>query len=76
MAYKAKKTEHSGSKKGGGAYYGIKRDAKRESTRIRRRHTQRLVQAPPADDLASRAKPSPQSKNRHADVDDILDGRR
>lgn len=37
MAYQARKTEHSGSKKGRGAYHGVKSDAKRESTRIRRR---------------------------------------
>jgi hypothetical protein len=37
MAYQAKKTEHSGSKKGRGAYWGPKKDAKRESNRKRRR---------------------------------------
>ena len=37
MAYKAKKTEHAGGKKGRGAYHGPKRDAKRESARLRRR---------------------------------------
>ena len=36
MALKAKKTEHSGSKRGKGAYYGDKRNAKQESNRIRR----------------------------------------
>ena len=36
MAYQAKKTEHSGAKKGGGAYWGLKKDAKRESNRKRR----------------------------------------
>lgn len=36
MAFKAKKTEHAGSKKGGGAYWGRKVDAKRESNRKRR----------------------------------------
>jgi hypothetical protein len=41
MAYKAKKTEHSGSKKGCGAYWGPKRDAKRESAHARRRAAQR-----------------------------------
>jgi hypothetical protein len=43
MAYKAKKTEHAGSKKGTGAYYGPKRDAKRESTRARRKASRKLA---------------------------------
>lgn len=43
MAYKAKKTEHSGSKKGTGAYYGRKRDAKHESARTRRRAAKKLA---------------------------------
>ena len=33
MAFKAKKSEHSGSKKGSGAYFGGKKDAKQESLR-------------------------------------------
>ena len=37
MAYKVRKTEHSGPKKGSGAYWGPKMDAKRESNRQRRR---------------------------------------
>jgi hypothetical protein len=45
MAYKAKKTEHSGSKKGCGAYWGPKRDAKRESSRARRQAAQGQVMA-------------------------------
>jgi hypothetical protein len=36
MALKAKKAEHNGSKRGKGAYYGRKRNAKKESNRIRR----------------------------------------
>jgi hypothetical protein len=36
MANKAKKTEHSGPKKGRGAYYGRKRQAKHESKKRRR----------------------------------------
>ncbi|MBI4468075.1 MAG: hypothetical protein HY650_02005 [Acidobacteria bacterium] len=36
VAYKAKKTEHSGSKRGNGAYRGPKKDAKRESAKTRR----------------------------------------
>jgi hypothetical protein len=36
MGYEAKKTEHSGPKRGSGAYWGYKRDAKKESNRVRR----------------------------------------
>lgn len=36
MAYQAKKTEHSGPKKGKGAYWGRKVAAKKESNRQRR----------------------------------------
>lgn len=37
MAHKANKTEHCGAKKGSGAYWGPKEDAKHESSRLRRR---------------------------------------
>ena len=36
MAHQAKKTEHSGPKKGRGAYWGRKKAAKKESSRVRR----------------------------------------
>jgi hypothetical protein len=36
VAFKMKKTEHAGAKKGRGAYWGLKRDAKRESNKGRR----------------------------------------
>lgn len=36
MAYNATKTEHSGAKRGKGAYYGYKADAKRASNKARR----------------------------------------
>lgn len=36
MAQQAKKSEHSGAKKGRGAYWGRKKDAKTESNRRRR----------------------------------------
>jgi hypothetical protein len=36
MGFKAKKTEHAGAKKGNGAYWGRKADAKHESNRKRR----------------------------------------
>ena len=43
MAFKARKTEHSGSKKGRGAYWGRKVDVKRESNRKRREDTKAIV---------------------------------
>ena len=36
MGYEAKKTEHCGPKRGNGAYWGYKWEAKKESNRIRR----------------------------------------
>lgn len=36
MANNAKRTEHAGAKKGGGAFWGRKADAKRESNAARR----------------------------------------
>ena len=36
MAFRMKKTEHAGAKQGRGAYWGLKRDAKRESNKGRR----------------------------------------
>ncbi|MBF0646541.1 hypothetical protein HTZ97_16590 [Desulfuromonas acetoxidans] len=36
MANEAKKIEHSGAKKGKGAYWGYKKDAKKEPNRVRR----------------------------------------
>jgi hypothetical protein len=38
MGYEARKTEHAGPKKGHGAYWGPKQDAKKESNKIRRRN--------------------------------------
>jgi hypothetical protein len=37
MASRAKKTEHTGAKHGNGAYWGPKQEAKKESTKLRRR---------------------------------------
>jgi hypothetical protein len=45
MAGKAKQTEHAGSKKGRGAYYGHKGEAKRASSRRRREDARRLWHA-------------------------------
>jgi hypothetical protein len=43
MALKARKTEHSGAKKGRGAFYGRKGEAKRASNRRRRDDDKRSV---------------------------------
>lgn len=43
MAGNAKKTEHAGSKRGHGAYWGCKTDAKRESNKVRRENAKRAV---------------------------------
>jgi hypothetical protein len=44
MGYEAKKTEHSGPKKGSGAYWGRKTDAKKQSNRKRREQNKILGQ--------------------------------
>jgi hypothetical protein len=43
MGYEAKKTEHCGPKRGEGAYWGYKWEAKKESNRIRRENTKREI---------------------------------
>jgi hypothetical protein len=43
MGYKAKKTEHAGSKKSRGSYWGRKKDAKTESNRKRREDSRSLI---------------------------------
>ena len=43
MAYEARKTEHSGSKKGTGSYWGVKKDAKNESNKKRRSDGKDLI---------------------------------
>ena len=43
MAGNARKTEHAGPKKGRGAYWGRKADAKRESNRTRREVAKQAV---------------------------------
>ena len=43
MAHEAKKTEHSGAKKGRGAYWGRKADAKRESNRRRGEDSKAII---------------------------------
>jgi hypothetical protein len=49
MAYEAKKTEHAGAKKGKGAHWGKKKDAKKESNRVRR-ETDKAEAAPVNDE--------------------------
>ena len=46
MGYEAKKTEHSGPKRGNGAYWGYKCEAKKESNRIRRENWKRETDTP------------------------------
>jgi hypothetical protein len=43
MAGNAIKTEHVGPKKGRGAYWGRKGDAKRDSNKVRRENARRAV---------------------------------
>lgn len=43
MAQAANKTEHSGAKKGSGAYWGRKKDAKDESNKKRRNDNREQV---------------------------------
>ena len=45
MGYEAKKTEHCGPKRGNGAYWGYKWEAKKESNRIRRENWKREIRA-------------------------------
>ncbi|HEY6393199.1 MAG TPA: hypothetical protein VIX89_18100 [Bryobacteraceae bacterium] len=43
MGYVARKTEHCGAKRGKGAYWGHKWEAKKESNRIRRENAKREI---------------------------------
>jgi hypothetical protein len=43
MAGRAKKTEHAGAKRGRGAYWGRKADAKRERNKVRRENAKLVV---------------------------------
>ena len=43
MAIHAKKTEHTGPKKGFGAYWGYKKDAKKDSNRRRRQQDRKEI---------------------------------
>jgi len=43
MAYHSGKTEHSGAKKGRGAFWGHKEDAKKGSNKVRRRRSHEVA---------------------------------
>ena len=43
MAYRAKKTEHTGAKHGNGAYWGPKKEAKQESNKLLRHQWQHAL---------------------------------
>jgi hypothetical protein len=45
MAWGTKKTEHAGAKKGTGAFYGRKADAKRGSNHTRRQDSKSTINA-------------------------------
>ena len=45
MAYHSGKTEHSGAKKGRGAFWGHKADAKKGSKRVRRKDDRAAAKA-------------------------------
>jgi hypothetical protein len=55
MGYEAGKTERCGPKRGNGAYWSYRWDAKKESNRIRRENWKREIRAALAD--AAAAKP-------------------
>jgi hypothetical protein len=54
MGYEARKTEHSGPKRGSGAYWGYKWEAQKESNRIRRENWKREIRNALADPPAQR----------------------
>jgi len=55
MEYQAKKTEHTGAKHGSGAYWGPKKDAKKESNKIRRRDEKHALREQLAEGARQRA---------------------
>lgn len=55
MSFEAKKTEHNGAKKGRGAYWGRKVDAKQESNRRRREDSKANVRDAIAEIAVPRA---------------------
>ena len=59
MGYEAKKTEHSGPKRGNGAYWGYKWEAKKESNRIRRENAKREIRGATIDVMPEESIGSP-----------------
>jgi len=55
VGYKAKKTEHVGAKHGSGAYWGPKKDAKKESSKVRRRNWNHKVREELTEGACQRA---------------------
>lgn len=55
MAFQAKKTEHAGAKHGSGAYWGPKQDAKKQSSKVRRRNWSRTIREELAEGARQRA---------------------
>lgn len=49
VSNQAKKTEHSGAKKGRGAYWGRKKNAKHESNKVRREEGKTLADQRPGE---------------------------
>ena len=43
MGNRAKKAEHTGAKHGNGAYWGPKKEAKKESNKLRRRRSKQVL---------------------------------
>lgn len=62
MGYAARKTEHAGAKRGRGAYWGPKQEAKKQSNRIRRENTRREIRSE-LDASSDGSKPSGFSPN-------------
>lgn len=69
MAYEARKTEHNGAKKGKGAFWGRKKDAKPESNR-RRREDDKKASADAGDDSPLTAMQIRVIERRAADLAD------
>jgi len=63
MGYEAKKTEHCGPKRGNGAYWGYKWEAKKESNRIRRENWKRDIRAGLADSCSAKGAKGMMSDN-------------
>ena len=63
MGYDAQKTEHAGPKKGNGAYWSPKQDAKKESNKMRRRNAKTEIDEA-AIDAQGEAEDVPQERDQ------------